>query len=149
MLSACVCILAGPIVFASVGWWFWLETGELQIVDRLMLWELGAATFLSWLLAFAAVNIKDQLLAAWPGAAVAVAAQFGWRLLPISLSAAAIFWVHASWLLFTLEVRINEPAAELFLLFLCCLSFLFWMTFLCRWIGIAWFHLQSSAAATR
>lgn len=144
VLAAFICFLPGPVVLATVGWWFWLETGELTIVDRLLLWELAVATFLSWLLAFAAVTIKDRLAAAWPGASVAMFVKLGRGLIPIGLVATAIFWIHAGWLLFTLEVRANEPAAGISLLFLCCLSFLFWMTFLCRWIGIAWFHAQST-----
>lgn len=146
VLTATVSFLPGPAVFAAVGWWFWLKTGDLTLVDRLVLWELGLAACLSWLLAFTAVTIKDRLAAAWPGTSVAVALKLGRGLIPLALVSAAVFWVHAGWLLFTLQVRANEPAAGISLLFLCCLSFLFWATFVCRWLGISWFHAQSQVA---
>ncbi len=145
--AVAVSFLAGPAVFAVVGFWYWVGGGDLGPVDYLLLWEQGLAAFLTWLLVFTAVTVHDRLSAATPACVVQVAARLGWHGLAVALTAVPIFLVHAAWALLALESRVNEPFTAIFLLLLCWISSLFWLTFLLRWLGVIWFHQTRKAAA--
>ncbi|MBM4072359.1 MAG: hypothetical protein FJ271_26035 [Planctomycetes bacterium] len=147
--AVAISFLAGPIVFALAALWFWLQAGELTWLDSLLLWEQGLAAFLLWLLVYTSVLVNDRLSAVSPAGVLDVAVRLGWRLLPIGLSASLIFFVHACWILFVLETRVNEPAAGFMLLLFFWGSFLSCLTFLVRWLGVSWYHRNRQLEATK
>ncbi len=57
-----VCFLAGPIVPIAFALTFWLQAGEMEIVDWLILAELVVVGLSYWLLVLLTVNAKDRRL---------------------------------------------------------------------------------------
>jgi hypothetical protein len=51
-----ICFLAGPILPAALAGYYWLNGGDLKLLDRLILAELGILTIAYWLLAVVASN---------------------------------------------------------------------------------------------
>jgi hypothetical protein len=73
------CFLAGPIVPAGVAVWFFLNSGDLEWVDRLILVELSVVTMGLWVLALVAVAENSRLRDANPAAVARLAGRLDWR----------------------------------------------------------------------
>ncbi len=129
-----VSFFAGPAVFAGVAFLFWLESGDLEWADRLILAELCLAAVAGWLLAFTVVTLRGRLHDALPPGVVGLVWRLGRRGTAGALFGAAGILLHGFWALHVLE----DPGGLLgacLLLFPCCLSLLFWTGVLLYWLG--------------
>jgi hypothetical protein len=84
------CFLAGPIVPAAAGLFFWLNSGDLALIDRLILAELGIATVAYWVLVVAAVSDRNRLRDASPPNVVGFVSRLGWRVPTAVVTASAL-----------------------------------------------------------
>jgi hypothetical protein len=85
-----IAFLAGPIVPAAAGFFFWIYSGDLAVVDRLILMELAIATVAYWLLVVVAVYEGDRLRNASPPNVVELVGRLGWRVPAVVVATAAL-----------------------------------------------------------
>jgi hypothetical protein len=134
-----LCFLAGPVVLAAGGFFYWLHCGDTDLLDTLILAELGVFAFGGWLLLVVAVSERGRILDANPRAVVRLINRVGDRLLVTALGAGVAAVVHGRLLLAGLEELHRRPELGWLLVAGCWLSGLFGMTFLLRLLGI-WCH---------
>jgi hypothetical protein len=132
--AAVISFLAGPVVLVSVGYWFWLNSGDLTWVDQVLLLELGVVAVGAWLLGFAAAATEGRLRDALPPGVVRLVWRLGWRGLTWAGGTAAILLVHVVAGLAALEAA-HDTIFSWLLLFAIWTSGLFWTTALVRLPG--------------
>jgi hypothetical protein len=130
------CFLAGPVVLAAVAYWFWLDAGDLAIIDWLILGELSLIAAGYWLLALLVVAERNGLRHATPLNVLASIRRLRIR----GLVGAVFFWLvialHALWSFDILGELHTQSVGPWLSLWACCTSLLFWMTLLLRWLGV-------------
>jgi hypothetical protein len=131
--------LAGPVVFAGLGWLYWLNCGEPGLVDWLILTELGIVAIAYWVFALLAVTDRGRLRDLNPLAVADLAYRLGWRALAVVLGAALLLSAHGLVLLAGVAEVHNAPFRGGLILALGWASSIFWSTFFCRLLGI-WCH---------
>ncbi len=135
------CFAAGPVIFASAAWYYWLQCGDPHLLDWLILGELGIATISYWMFALLSVSDRGRWRDLNPVAVVDLAHRLGWRALAVVVAAALLFLGHGLVLVECLEVVRDSKSKGLLLLACVWVSGLFWSTFFCRLLGI-WCHLS-------
>jgi hypothetical protein len=137
-LSWLVCFLAGPVVPAVAGFFYWLYCGDPDVLDWVILAELGVLAVGYWLLLLLAVSRRDRLLDANPVRVEELVNRLGPRLVLVIFAASLVALAHGYWLLVAVQdLHRNLSPAQLFLG--CWLSALFLATFLFRLLGV-WCH---------
>jgi hypothetical protein len=147
--AAClVCFVAGPLLPGVVAFLFWLNSGDLEWVDEIILVELGLVAICSWVLALLAVDRSGRLRDANPIALAQMARRLGWRgwllvvlasswalvLVPITMAAmgelhhSALGWIALGWWGFWGMA---------------------WVVFLLRWYGLSQFRATQQRRAER
>jgi hypothetical protein len=140
-LAVVVCtFLGGPVILAGLALWFWLHTGQMQIVDWLILGELSFVLSGYWLFALAEV-----CLSRWPRPANPIGvARLIHQLGPRSLVAAALAWGLAVLFVAFLERALQHVEGQLELLKILSYGVLciFWGSILLRLTGM-WCRLSA------
>jgi hypothetical protein len=77
------CLLAGPVVPAAVGFFYWLDCGDPDILDWLIVAELGILAVGYWLLLLLVVNRRDRLRDANPARVADLVDRLGHRLVAV------------------------------------------------------------------
>ncbi len=131
-----VCFLAGPIVPAAVGYWFWMSCGEPTFIDRAILAELALVAVGSWTLSLLAVADADSLRGAAPPASVALFTRLGPRAAVPFLVVPVLLFAHARLALAGLEDLHRNAVSGVLLLAGAWLGVLFLGTFLFRLMGL-------------
>jgi hypothetical protein len=131
-----VCFLAGPILPATVGVWFWLSCGDPAFIDRVILGELAVVTVGLWLLTLVAVADGGRLRDASPPAVVDLFQRLGWRSAVPLVVVPALAFVHGRMGLTAVEELHRDPAAGVLLLAGVWLSALFCGTYFFRLLGL-------------
>jgi hypothetical protein len=142
------CFLVGPVLFAAVGYWYWLRCGDPVFVDWLILLELGVVTVAYWLFALVALTDRGRLRDLNPIAVADLAHRLGWRALAVVVAAALVLLAHG-WLLLTGAAALHtEPLRGLPLLVVGWLSGIYWSTFFCRLLGVWCFRSRQPPGLT-
>jgi hypothetical protein len=140
------CFLAGPVVFAVVGSLYWLNGGEMALVDYLILAELGGVAVAYLIFALLALTDRGWLRGLNPLAVVDLAHRMGYRALVVALAAGLVLLAHG-WALLAGVAALHEEALRgCVLLAGGWVSGVFWSTFFCRLLGI-WCHRARLAPA--
>jgi hypothetical protein len=134
-----VCFLAGPVVPIALALTFWLQAGEMEIVDWLILGELVVVGFGYWLLVLLTVNAKDGLANVNPVRVMESIGRLGWPLMGVALGTAVVMILHVLALIPALASVQREEGSGWLTMILCCWSGMFWATFLFRWLGV-WYR---------
>jgi hypothetical protein len=138
-----VCFLAGPVVAVVAGFFYWLHCGDPDVLDRVILAELGILAAGYWLLLLLAVSRRDQLLDANPARVEELVDRLGHRLVAVVFVASIVALAHVYWLLAGWE-QLHRDLSGILLLAGCWLSALFLATFLFRLLGL-WCHRSLGA----
>jgi len=134
-----VCFLAGPVVPAASSLLYWVYCGDLDLLDGLILAELGVVAIGYWLLVLLAVSQRGRLMDASPLRVAALVQRVGHRLVAGALVASAVLLAHA-WLALVAAAGLHrDMAAGWLLLFACWLSGMISAAFLFRMLG-GWCH---------
>jgi hypothetical protein len=133
------CFLAGPVVFAGVGFLYWLHCGDPSLLDCLIVAELGIVAVAYQIFAMLAVTDRGRLRDLNPLAVADLVHRLGWRALLLVLAGGGLLLAHG--LLLVEGITDLHDAAPVGLAILACVwtSTLFWSTFLMRLLGI-WCH---------
>jgi hypothetical protein len=130
-----VCFLCGPVLLAGTALLYWIQCGDPEFLDQLILAELGTVAVCYWMFAILAVNQRGRLQDANP---FSVADQIHGLRIPALLLvflATLVALVHARLLLSALgELRSDTGGAMLSLIGYWA-SALGWDTFLFRLLG--------------
>jgi hypothetical protein len=137
-LTWLICFLAGPVVPAVAGFFYWLDCGDPDALDWVILAELGAVAVGYWLLLLLAVSRGDRLLDANPARVEELVNRLGHRLVLAVFAASLVALAHGYWLLAAL-LELHRDLSGLALLAGCWVSVLFLATFLFRLLGV-WCH---------
>jgi hypothetical protein len=130
-----LCFLAGPVIFAAVAAAYWMQCGDPNLLDWLILAELGAVTVGYGLLVLAAVAERGRLLDANPVYVIDLAHRLGWRAAVITVAGSVLVLGHGVWAVFAAS-EVHRGWVGLPLLAGCWLSAVFWATFLFRLLGV-------------
>jgi hypothetical protein len=133
------CFLAGPIVFAGAGVLYWMYCGEENLLDWLIVTELGIVAVGYWIFALVAVTDQGRLRDLSPVAVADMAHRLGGRALALVAFAALLFLAHGLAMIAGVAEVHNGTLKGWLLLTAGWVSGLFWSTFFCRLLGI-WCH---------
>jgi len=140
-VRALICFLAGPIIPALVAFFFWLQSGDLELVDKLIIWELCLVAAGYWTLALLTMRQRTSFRHASPLAIVEFVKRRGFRPV-LAASLAAFVMVSIGGLaLKAVEELHRSGQAWLWLVFLWTAQ-LFALVFLFRWLGVSWFYAR-------
>jgi hypothetical protein len=139
--QAVLCFLAGPVVLAGVAFFFWLDSGELEWVDCLILWQLGLVAACYFVLAMLAVQENDRFSDANPVAIVGLLRRGGYRVAVAALLLGIGIVAHTVASLDALEALHNGPAGWLRLIGVWA-ALLMWASFVLRWVGISRYNAR-------
>jgi hypothetical protein len=135
------CFLAGPAVFAAVGWLYQLNCGDPGWLDWLILAELAVAAGACWI--YVLLSVTERGLRGFNPLAVAdLAHRLGWGGLAAVLAAAALLPAHGAVLLLAAAEVHAASAWGWLLLAGGWLSGVFWATFFCRLLGVRCFRTR-------
>jgi hypothetical protein len=138
---AALCV---PAPLAVIGFYYWLYSGDLQVVDWIILCELGIFGAGYWLLAVTAVSRGERLLDLNPVRVVELAEKLGWRSLAAALMAGVLFLGHGLLAYWTTALLHDNAGGGLLLALFSWISFMYWATFLFRVVGM-WCYRRNIA----
>ncbi len=133
------CFLAGPVVFAVVGYLYWLNCGDPALVDYLILAEVGVVAVAYLVFALLSVTDRGWLRGLDPLAVIDLAHRLGWRALAGVLAASLVLLAPGWLLLAGLSLLHGEALVGFAVLLAGWAGGVFWTTFFCRLLGI-WCH---------
>lgn len=146
--EAVLCFLAGPILPALVGFWFWVNSGDLLLVDWLILWELGIVAMGYWILAMLAVQETGRLRDVNPLAVLKLVYRQGYRPVLATVLMGAALVGHGLLVLEALEELHRSPRGWLMLVGSWGGTF-FWVILLLRWLGVSLYRVRKAARQRR
>jgi hypothetical protein len=132
------CSLAGPLVPIVVGVIFWLNSGDLVLVDWLILWELATLAVAHWVLALAACQVGGRPWDAGPAGIARLVGRLG---LKKSVGVFVAASPAAGCALLGLSMLENPATRTWVLVPLYWVGGLSGLIFLLRWLGLACFGL--------
>jgi hypothetical protein len=138
-----------PAPLAVIGFYYWLYAGDLQLVDWIILAELGVVGSGYWLLAVLAVCRSERLRDANPWRVAELAERLGWRSLVVAVMAGLLFLSHGLLAFWIASVLHDQLALGLSLAAACWLSWLYWATFVFRVVGVWWHYRQKNHENTK
>ena len=141
-----VCLLAGPIVPLIVAYFFWLDCGDLEGVDRLILAELGLVAAVCWALLFLAVTEKDALLHANPVAVAKLIRRVGFRV-PVAALLMGIVLAGNGYLIVGAVEDLHRGLLGWLELVGLWTGQLYGLLFLLRWLGVSMCRLRLGGPA--
>lgn len=101
--------LAGPIAPAALAVWFWLHSGDMKVIDWLIVAQLGIVAAGYWLLALVEISMSRWPRLPNPNRVAELALQLGWRTFAAIGTATALAGIHAWVLYWALLHLLVEP----------------------------------------
>jgi hypothetical protein len=135
--------LVGPVVPAVVAWFFWLYSGDLEVVDRLILSQLGLVAVAVWVLALLAITESNRFRDANPLAVLALVRRIGYRA-PLCAVLIGLAAVGQGVLMFAGLEKLHHGIGGWAILTGCWIGQLFWTVFLLRWLGVSAFRARKT-----
>jgi hypothetical protein len=129
-----------PAPLAVASYYYWLQRRDFQLVDWILVGQLGAIGSGYWVLAVLAFCRSNRLRDANPWRVAKLADRLGWRSLVVSLMAELLFVSHGLLAFYTVTVLCEMLSLGLLLTAGCWLSWLFWATFMFRMVGVWSYH---------
>jgi hypothetical protein len=141
-----VCFLAGPAVLVTIACYYWVNGGDLAVLDWVILAELVVLAGGYWLLALVAVCQSERLQKANPFAVAGLLHRLGFRAVVPALVAPLGMLLHFLGAFVAVELFHAGALLGLFLLAVCWGSGLFWGLFVFRLLGM-WCDTPRARAA--
>jgi hypothetical protein len=131
-----LCFLAGPVLPAGAGFFYWIHGGDFVLVDWMIVAELVIVTIGYWLFAILSVGEKASLAGIDPVRVGSLMSRLGSRTLIAALGASALVGLHGWFLIIALVELHRDVAVGVVLFPLCWISGMFWTVFLLRLLGV-------------
>jgi hypothetical protein len=146
-LTWLICFLAGPVVPAAAAPVYWLNCGEPDRLDWVILAELAVVAVAWWLLALLSVCQGNRLRDVHPLRVAALAHRLGPRTPVVAAAAGALVLVHGWFGLAALEKVHFAPAEGVAQLALCWFGLLAGAAFLFRLLGVWYYRTRPGESA--
>jgi hypothetical protein len=143
-----VCFLAGPAELAALAYLYWLRGGDLDLLDKVVLAEMGLVAFAYWFFAVASVNQRERLLDANPLDVARLVDDLGYRAWALAPAAAGLGVVHLLGILQALRSLAESPVAGFVGLLAAWISALYWATFSMRLLGVWTYWSRAEASVS-
>jgi hypothetical protein len=143
-----LCFLAGPALFAGGAVAYWLQGGDPDFWDQLILGELSALATGYWLLAILA-SAESRSVIAGPQAVAALFRRLGVRSCTALLAAPTLAFFLGRFAINALEEYHRRWFAGGFLLSCAGVAGVYLAVFFLRYLGIRAFHTRSAATGKR
>jgi hypothetical protein len=140
LLSWLLSFACVPAPLGVIGFYYWLNCGDLQWVDWIILAEMGIVASGYWLLAVLAVCRSGCVRDANPWRVAQITHRLGWRSLIVVMVAGLLFLSHGLLAFYTASMLSNHLALGLLLAAGCWLGWLYWATFMFRLVGVWYYH---------
>jgi hypothetical protein len=137
-----ICFLAGPVVPAGAGVLYWVNCGEPDALDWVILAELATLAVAYWLLALLSVCRHGGLRGVHPLHVAVLAHRLGPRTPVVAAAAGALVLVHGWFGVAALENLHLKPGEGVARLMLCWLGLLVGAAFLFRLLGVWSYHTR-------
>jgi hypothetical protein len=128
--------VSAPAPLAVIGFYYWLYCGDVQLVDWIILIELGLFGAGYWLLAVLAVSRGERLRDLNPWRVAELAERLGWRALAAATMAGLLFLSHGYLAFWTTGLLHDHLGYGLLVAVLCWVSWMYWATFVFRVLGV-------------
>jgi hypothetical protein len=130
-----ICFLAGPVVPAVIGFFYWLQCGDPTPLDWLILTELGIVCVSYWTFTLLSVSQRGNLLDANPVAVAALVHRLGIASIVVVFTCAVVALIHGRLLFHVVTDLRQDIGGGTLLLIACWTSWLGWGTFFLRLLG--------------
>ncbi len=130
------CFFTGPVVFAVIAYLYWLNSGDTEIIDWLILAQLGIVAVAYQAFVLLSLTDRGRLRDLNPLAVADLAHRLGGRAMGVVLVAAAVFLVHGAAILGGVLLIHRDALLGCAILAIGWASGVFWGTFFCRLLGI-------------
>jgi hypothetical protein len=141
-----LCFLAGPSVFLGLAFYYWLNGGDLTVLDWLIVGELGVLAMAYWFLAIVSANESNRLRDANPARVAQLIHRLRYRAAVPVFVAPALLSAHALLGVFAATTLHRHPFTGWLLLAMCWCSGLYCATALFRLLGV-WCYRAPAAGA--
>jgi hypothetical protein len=131
-----LCFVAGPVLPAGGALLYWVNCGDLEWIDWVILVDLTALAVGYWLFALLAVSERDRLLDVNPVRVAEQIERLRYRAPVAVVAAAALAFAHGLWALSALDQIHDAGASGWLLLGACWLSSLLLGTVFFRLLGV-------------
>lgn len=112
-LALVICtFLGGPVFFAGLTLWFWVHTGRVLVIDRLIIGELTLVMSCYWLFSLAQVALSPWPRFANPVRVAELVHKLGFRFIILSMGAGGFAWLVLEFLIHAVK-PIEHSAAVL------------------------------------
>ncbi len=135
------CFLAGPALLFLAALIYWVNCGELTVVDWLILAEIGIIGVGWWSMGVLITNAVEGTRVAWPRQVIQTAVGMGTKTIQLTLLASVVFLGHAFLVGYSISRLNAEPFLSLFRLSLCWTSGLYLTAFTCRRMGMTYYQV--------
>ncbi len=136
------CFLAGPALLFVAAGAYWLNFGDLTIIDWSIVVELCLAGVGWWLIALLLTNLDESLRVASPVQVVATALTMPWEFLGITILAATVFLGHLAVAGYSIGQLHVTPLTAFPLLWVCWSSGFYLTAFTFRRLGLTFYRAQ-------
>jgi hypothetical protein len=141
-----VCFLAGPLVFAVVAALYWMQCGDPDAADWIILAELCVLTVGYQMLALAAFGERGKLRDLNPLHVIDLAHRLRWRAAAAAAAGSALAASHGLLAMVAAENVHRTALGGALLMAACWFSGLFWATLLFRLLGVWCYRARPLAA---
>ncbi len=142
------CFFTGPVVFALIAYVYWLNSGDTEIIDWLILAQLGIVAVAHQAFVLLSLTDRGRLRDLNPLAVADLAHRLGGRALAVVIVAAAVFLLHGAAILGAVLLVHRDVLLGCAVLAAGWASGVFWGTFFCRLLGIWCFRSRPDVPAS-
>lgn len=136
------CFLAGPAVLFGGALGYWLYSGDLTVIDWLILGELCFAAVGWWLIAILLTNAKTEIRVPTPAQVARTALGMGWKSIEMTLLAATVFLAHLAAGVQGIGHLHDQPLFSFALLCVAATTGLYMTAFTFRRLGLAYYRVE-------
>jgi hypothetical protein len=141
------CFLAGPAFLFGFILGYWLYSGDLSVIDWLILAELGFAGVGWWLIAILLTNINGAARVPTPRHVARTALAMGWKTVELALLATGVFLAHLFAAIYGIGHLHDRPVVAFLLLCTAATTGLYLTAFTFRRLGLTYYRVERKRRA--
>jgi hypothetical protein len=141
------CFLAGPAFLFGLALGYWLYSGDLTMIDWLILAELGFAGVGWWLIAILLVNADGTVRVPTPRQIMQTALAMRWKTVELALLATGVFLAHLFAAVYGIGHLHDRPLVAFALLCTAATTGLYLTAFTFRRLGLTYYRFERKRRA--
>jgi hypothetical protein len=141
------CFLAGPVFLFGLALGYWLYSGDLTVIDWVILAELGFAGVGWWLIAILLINADGTVRVPTPRQVMRAALAMRWKTVELALLATGVFLAHLFAAIYGIGHLHDRPLVAFALLCTAATTGLYLTAFTFRRLGLTYYHFERQRRA--